>query len=94
MSLLTLMPTTPVAADTPDTADTGAVDICRVIIATQHPDDKLGSCIGFQSLNFRDNYIGLVPHLCEYVETHSPDVFDSTYDSYSDCVTDGASAFF
>jgi len=45
-------------------------------------------------LNFRDNYIGLVPHLCEYVETHSPDVFDSTYDSYSDCVTDGASAFF
>jgi hypothetical protein len=96
MSLLTLMPTAPALADTSGNsanADLGAVAFCKVDVPTNHPDLSLGSCIGFQSDNFRNNYIGLVPHLCTYVQATAPDVFDSIYDSYSACITDGASAF-
>lgn len=97
MSLLTLMPATPALAGTGGNsanADLGAVAFCKVDVPTNHPDLSLGSCIGFQSTNFRDNYNGLVPHLCSFVEATAPDVFDSIYDSYSACITDGASAFF
>ena len=92
LSLLTLMPATPAAADS-SSANLGIVDFCKVDVPTNHPDQPLGSCIAFQSTNFRDNLNGLVPHVCSYIETVRPDVFDSLYDSYDACVRDRASAF-
>jgi hypothetical protein len=96
VSLLTLMPVTPAAADTAGSsadADLGIIDFCKVDVPTNHPDLPLGSCISFQSTNFRDNVDGLIPHLCSYIQAVHPDLFDMFYDSFTDCVTDRASAF-
>ena len=93
VSLATLMPTAPAAADTPDTAHLGIIDFCKVDVPTNHPDMPLGSCISFQSTNFRDNVDGLIPHLCSYLEAVHPDLFYTYYDSFTDCVTDRASVF-
>jgi hypothetical protein len=92
LSLLTLMPAAPAAADS-SSANLGIVDFCKVDVPTNHPDMHVGNCVSFQSTNFRDNLDGLVPHLCSYIETVHPDVFDSSYDSYDACVRDRASAF-
>jgi len=97
ISLLTLIPAapTPAFADANPYPDLGAVELCKSIIAiTTNPKDSLGDCVGFQSTNFRDNYDGLVAHLCNYFQTNHPNDFYSAYDTYSECVTDGASAFF
>lgn len=96
MSLLTLIPATPAAADSGGNsanADLGAVAFCQVDVPTNHPNDRLGDCIGFQSVNYRDNLDGLVAHICSFLETNYPDVFYSSYDDFDQCVTDRASAF-
>jgi hypothetical protein len=97
MSLLMLMPASPAAAanggSNSANADLGAVAFCQVDVPTNHPNDSLGDCIGFQSVNYRDNFDGLVAHICSFLETDYPDVFYSSYDDFDQCVTDRASAF-
>jgi hypothetical protein len=93
-SLLTLSPLapSPALADANPNPDVGALGVCQYVTGIN--GDKLGSCVGFQSLNFRDNYDGLTSHLCYYVQSHEPDIFYQYYDSFEECVTDGASALF
>jgi len=93
VSLLTLVPAAPAAADTPTSANLGIIDFCKVDVPTNHPDQPLGRCVAFQSTNFRDNVDGLIPQLCQYLEAVHPDVFEAYYDTFDQCVTDRASAF-
>jgi hypothetical protein len=93
VSLLTLMPAAPAAAAPNPYPDLNAVNFCRVDVPTNHPDQSLGNCVGFQSLNYRDNFNGLVSHLCSYLESQNPDLFYAYYDTFDECVVDKASVF-
>ena len=93
LSVLTLSPLapSPALADPNPSPDLGAVGLCQYVTGIN--GDPLGNCIGFQSTNFRDNFDGLVAHLCYYSLTHDPN-FYQYYDSYSECVRDNASILF
>lgn len=90
-SLATLLPAAPAAA-APPVAESELLSFCRVDVPTNHPEFHLGNCVGLLSaLNHGGS--GYVPQLCRFVEIAYPATFDSAYNSYEDCVRDGASAF-
>ena len=50
----------------------------------------LGDCVGF--LNTAISVApGFIPQLCDYIRVLDPDTLYAAYDSYSECVRDGAS---
>jgi hypothetical protein len=81
---------TPAFATAPsDPGQPGFIQFCKGDVAGD-PRFHLGDCASFIATLQHDSP-GFVPQLCDLARVVTPDAFNSAYDSYDECVRDGAS---
>ena len=68
-----------------------AVDECRAFLPSD-PTSNLGECVSTVNTYWRSPQHGLVTKVCDAVLEIDPVFFFLTYDSFSECVRDGADA--
>jgi hypothetical protein len=95
VSLFTVVPAmpSPALAATVN-ADSGIIDHC-VSTFGKFPEETLGNCIAV--LTTADRYFsgtggaGFIAQICSFQMKSFPDHFYAVYDSYDECIVDGAS---
>jgi hypothetical protein len=72
-------------------SNSSATQSCKSIVAGgNYPDLTVGECVSLFTTQSNSNGNGYAAQECSYAEQQVPDLFYSYYDSYSDCVHDGA----
>ena len=97
-SMFAVAPVIPIApaqaAADPSSSSNPAVDRCKAELGL-YPDESLGDCIALRTT--APMYFsgtggeGFLAHICSFFMTSEPDVFYTSYDSYNECILDGAS---
>ena len=86
-----IMPSPAFAADSP--GNTELVDHCQT--TTGFPEETTGNCIAVQTtahLYFSGTGgAGFIAQICSFFQKSFPDQFYAAYDSYDECILDGAS---
>ena len=90
-SLFANAPTAPAAAfaDPPGATLDGIVERCKAN-AGLFPDESLGNCIGLITTR-TIGANGTIPNICGFFQRERPNVFYYYYDTFEECVKDGAS---
>lgn len=71
----------------------GAPGACRTDVLPFDPTANLGECVSSVNTFWNSPDHGFVTHICDAVLEIDPNFFELFYDSFSECVRDGADAF-
>lgn len=64
---------------------------CKAIVAQgNYPGLTVGECVSLNKTQANSSGNGYAAQECSYAQEQAPDIFYQYYDSYSECVQDGA----